>query len=132
MSNARHHDSPQAPGSCDQTWSQSKTIPHQSILRIDRASAAYGRTPVLHDVSLALTQGEILAVVGPNGSGKSSLLKLALGTLRATNGTIRWFGRPLPDWSRRDLARRVAYLPQSPTALPGQRVADVLAAGRSP
>ena len=102
------------------------------ILRIERASAAYSRVPVLKDISLALMAGEILAVAGPNGSGKSSLLKLALGTLRPRAGEVTWFDRHLRRWPRRQLARRVAYLPQAPTNLPGQSVADVLAAGRAP
>src|SRR5690606_3299972 len=69
---------------------------------------------------------------GPNGSGKSSLLKLALGHLKARTGEVAWFGRPLVNWSRRELARRVAYLPPAPTTLPGQAVLDVLASGRAP
>lgn len=104
----------------------------QPILRLENVTAAYAREPVLREVSLELFAGEILAVVGPNGSGKSSLLKLALGSLRPRSGKVMWFERALTRWPRRELARRVAYLPQAPSSLSGQRVGDVLASGRAP
>ena len=102
------------------------------MLEITSASAGYGRTPVLESVSLTLSAGEIVALVGPNGGGKSTLLKVALGHVRPATGRVKWHGRHVQEWTRRQFARRVAYLPQSPTTLPGQRVVDVLMAGRSP
>ena len=93
---------------------------------------AYADVPVLRDISLALAPGEVVALIGPNGSGKSTLLKALLGHVRAGAGSIRWDGRELKRWSRRELARRVAYLPQSPTHDADHRVADVLRLGRTP
>jgi iron complex transport system ATP-binding protein len=87
--------------------------------------------PTLHDISLALEPGQILAVLGPNGSGKSTLIKVLLGHLRAA-GSIQWQGRPLHDWSRKKLARAIAYLPQSPTYDPAHTVRDHLRLGRAP
>jgi iron complex transport system ATP-binding protein len=95
-------------------------------------SFAYADHVVLRDVSLTLSAGEIVALLGPNGSGKSTLLRVLLGQLHpARRGCVQWEGRAVEDWRRRDLARRVAYLPQSPTAEPEHRVADVLRLGRS-
>ena len=88
-----------------------------------------GDPPAVEGVTLGVAAGEVVALLGPNGAGKSTLLTVAR-TTRPTGGVVRWFGRD--DWPRRELARRVAFLPQSPAALPGQAVADVLAAGRSP
>ena len=82
-------------------------------------------------VSFTLGRRRVVALIGPNGSGKSSLIRALLGAAPAT-GTVRWFDRRLRDWPRRQLARRVAYLPQAPTADPGQTVADVLRLGRTP
>ena len=92
---------------------------------------AYGDRPALRGVSLTLDAGEVVALLGPNGSGKSTLLRALLGQL-GTPHAVTWEGRPLSRWSRKALARRVAYLPQSPTAEPGQSVADVLRLGRAP
>jgi len=107
------------------------------LLRAENVSFSYGSTSspqaavALSDVSFTLSAGEIVAVVGPNGSGKSTLLKTLLGHLRA-RGKIVWQDRLLGKWSARELAKLVAYLPQSPTWLAGQTVAESLAVGRSP
>ena len=92
---------------------------------------SYGDTPVLRGVDASLAPGEVVAILGPNGSGKSTLIRTLLGQLRAT-GDITWQGRPLGSWRRRDLARLVAYLPQSPAFDPDQTVHDVLQLGRAP
>jgi ABC-type cobalamin/Fe3+-siderophores transport system ATPase subunit len=92
---------------------------------------SYGDRAVLRDVSVALAAGEVVALLGPNGAGKSTLLRVLLGQLSG-RGEIAWEGRAVAAWSRRQLSRRVAYLPQSPGAEAEQRVAEVLATGRAP
>ncbi|HEX8523845.1 MAG TPA: ABC transporter ATP-binding protein [Tepidisphaeraceae bacterium] len=92
---------------------------------------SYSTTPILGGIDLHLNAGEIVALIGPNGSGKSTLIKLLLGHLTGS-GDLRWDGQPIASLPRRDLARRVAYLPQSPTWDIEHRVADVLRLGRAP
>ena len=93
---------------------------------------AYGdRTGSPRPVAAAARLAEVVALLGPNGSGKSTLLRCLLGHLRAS-GEIEWEDKPLAEWRRRDLARRVAYLAQSPAADSAQRVSDVLRMGRAP
>ncbi|HET9725453.1 MAG TPA: heme ABC exporter ATP-binding protein CcmA [Gemmatimonadales bacterium] len=58
---------------------------------------SFGRVRVLHDVSLSLLPGEVLAVAGPNGAGKSTLLRVLAGLMRPTAGEVRVLGRPLSD-----------------------------------
>src|SRR5687768_990741 len=103
----------------------------ETLLRARDVSFAYGADPVLRGVTVALDAGEVVALLGPNGSGKSTLIRALLGQLPAA-GDVAWTDRPLASWRRRDLARLVAYLPQSPTFEPEQRVADVLRLGRAP
>jgi iron complex transport system ATP-binding protein len=101
------------------------------LLRAREITFAYAKRPVLREVSLALAAGEVMALLGPNGSGKSTLIKLLLGHLHG-RGTIAWQGRELRQWRRRELARLVAYLPQSPSYDVEHRVIDVLRLGRAP
>jgi iron complex transport system ATP-binding protein len=103
------------------------------ILRADNLSFSYTATrPVLSDISLSLPKSHLLTLLGPNGSGKSTLIKLLLHHLRPSAGTVTWFDRDVRRWKPRDFARRVAYLPQSPTAGPADTVLDVVRLGRAP
>jgi ABC-type Mn2+/Zn2+ transport system ATPase subunit len=58
------------------------------LVRLRGATAAYGATPVLHDVDLTLTTRTFAGVVGPSGAGKTTLLRLLLGTVRPVAGTV--------------------------------------------
>jgi phosphonate transport system ATP-binding protein len=86
------------------------------------AWAAYGRQPVLRNVSLAVAPGERRAIVGPSGSGKSTLLKLLNGLVPAQRGEVRALGIEVDErrrgaWprpgERRRLGARVGYIPQN-------------------
>jgi iron complex transport system ATP-binding protein len=100
------------------------------ILEASDVSFSYADRPALRGVSLPLNRGQIIALIGPNGSGKSTLIKTLLGQL-AGSGKILWQNKQLKQWRLRDLAKIVAYLPQSPRHEPGQSVADVLRLGRA-
>jgi iron complex transport system ATP-binding protein len=67
---------------------------------------------VLEDVSLAVPRGGLVAILGPNGSGKTTLLKLLAGILRPDAGVVTLEGRDLREYSRAQLARRLAIVPQ--------------------
>ena len=91
-----------------------------------------GERDVVRDVSLAVSPGEILALVGPNGSGKSTTLAALGGALVPRSGTVQVDGVDLRRIGRRALARRVARLPQEPLCPEGLTVADLVLCGRHP
>ena len=90
------------------------------------------RREVLSSVDLTLARGDLVALAGTNGSGKTTLLRLLTGVLQPDAGVVRFEGRPLRDWRRMDLARRVAVLPQQLDLPVGFRVAELVEMGRAP
>ena len=85
------------------------------MLELRNLSVRYGGKRALDNVSLDFRAGELLAVIGPNGSGKSTLLRAAAGLLPC-DGAATLDGVPLRNLSRKEVARKVAWMPQSRTA----------------
>jgi iron complex transport system ATP-binding protein len=94
--------------------------------------AGYGTEPVLNDVSVVLSQGEFVGLIGPNGCGKSTLLRCISRILRVRSGSILLDGRDILNWSPRDIARRLAFVPQQEGALFEFTVRDLVLMGRHP
>jgi iron complex transport system ATP-binding protein len=102
-----------------------------AAIGISRVSVALDGTPILHGVDLTVEAGEWVTVIGPNGAGKSTLLR-AVGGLLPFSGSINLMGTPLAKLRRRDRARVVATVPQSPVVPPGMTVLDYVLLGRTP
>lgn len=79
---------------------------------VDNASFVVSHRLLLHSISLKFQAGKVYGLIGHNGSGKSTLIKLLANQQPASDGKILFDGRPLADWSAREFAKRVAYLPQ--------------------
>ena len=88
--------------------------------------------PVFKNVSFKIRRGEQVALIGPNGAGKSTLLRCIAGLLRPTAGKVFVNGRDSTSYSRRELAREIAFLPQSGVDAPAMRVRELVATGRYP
>lgn len=73
-----------------------------------------GGRAIVHKANLRAASGELVAVIGANGAGKSTLLSSLAGLLTPGSGTVELNGRAITSFSRVELARRRAYLPQSP------------------
>jgi iron complex transport system ATP-binding protein len=86
----------------------------------------------LQEVDMSIRTGELVGLVGPNGSGKSTLLKTLAGQITPTTGTITLDSQPLARYARRELARRIGYLPQVVNAAFAFTVEEVVAQGRYP
>jgi iron complex transport system ATP-binding protein len=87
--------------------------------------------PVLRGVEVSVAAGEWVTVIGPNGAGKSTLLR-AVGGLLPFAGSINLLGRPVQQLRRRERARLVATVPQTPIVPPGMAVLDYVLLGRTP
>jgi iron complex transport system ATP-binding protein len=103
-----------------------------SALTIQNLSAAYGRTPVLRDISLAAPAGQVLGLIGPNGAGKSTLLRAISGALKPAGGSIRFGDRDLVHLPAAERARLVAVVPQGAHLPDGFSVWEVVLMGRTP
>jgi len=83
------------------------------MLQLRNVSAGYGRTPVLHDITADVAEGELVALLGRNGVGKTTLLRTITGEIAATAGEIHISGRPVTRLKAHQRARAgVAYVPQ--------------------
>ncbi len=87
---------------------------------------------VLEDIELSLNRKEVLGVVGPNGSGKSTLLKCLNGILNSQNGDILIKGENLDNLNRRDIAKKIGYVPQRSNESFPSTVFDTILMGRKP
>lgn len=103
-----------------------------TLMLVDHVTYGYTHRNVLKDISFAFAPGEIIALLGPNGSGKTTLLKLLLGLYRPQQGKIQLEGRALSTIPQKQLARRMAYIPQTHNLSFSYRVLDVVLMGRTP
>ena len=99
------------------------------FLEIDKLSSFYGKAEALHEVSLSVKQGEIIAIVGANGAGKSTFLDSIMG-LTKTEGDIRLEGKSLIGNSTPKIVQSgVGYAPERFNLFPYMSVYDNLLVG---
>ena len=87
---------------------------------------------VLRGITFGVEAGEVVALIGPTGSGKSTLLRILGRLLRPSAGEVRLAGREAWSLPAGEVARRVAFLPQSPEASPDLSVEELAWHGRYP
>jgi ABC-2 type transport system ATP-binding protein len=95
------------------------------VLELDGLTLGYEGNEIIHNLSLAVTPGQIYGLVGPSGGGKTTLLRTALGLLAPMAGEARLFGEPVLHLPRR-LRQRVGYVPQGFTLYPNLTVGENL------
>ncbi|HVQ75449.1 MAG TPA: ABC transporter ATP-binding protein [Candidatus Binatia bacterium] len=86
--------------------------------------------PILHDLSMVVSHGEIVSVIGPNGAGKSTAFKTIVGFLRPTGGRILFEGRDIVGLRPDQVVRRgLGYVPQGRIVFPQMTVLENLEMG---
>jgi iron complex transport system ATP-binding protein len=101
------------------------------MLQATNVSFAYRHgAKALDDVSVAIPRGSIVGLIGPNGSGKTTLVRLLNGTLTPSRGSVSLDDVPLSTRSRRDLARRIAVVPQETHVTFDFSALDIVLMGR--
>jgi branched-chain amino acid transport system ATP-binding protein len=101
------------------------------ILRFEAVNTFYGKSHILHDATLDVREGEIVALLGRNGAGKSTLLKTLAGLLPLASGAIEYEGRNIAGMPAPDIARAgIGYVPQGRGLFAGMTVRENLSLGR--
>ncbi|MDP8255891.1 MAG: heme ABC transporter ATP-binding protein [Candidatus Alcyoniella australis] len=103
-----------------------------SGIAIHDAVFSYSEKPVLDGLTLDVRSGSFVGIVGPNGSGKSTLLKLLGGLLKPQQGRVEIDGKELDQYSRRQVARSMALIPQQLGTQYPFSVEQVVLMGRHP
>jgi len=103
-----------------------------SRLRAAGLSLGYAERSVVHDLDLALPDGEVTVIVGANGCGKSTLLRGLARLLKPAQGAVLLDGRSIHEQPSREVARTLGLLPQNPVAPEGLTVVDLVGRGRHP
>lgn len=103
-----------------------------NALETKNLTLAYGDQIVIEELNLQIPKGGITVFIGSNGSGKSTLLRSLARLLKPVGGSVLLDGREMDKMSTREIARRLAILPQGPTAPEGMTVLQLVKQGRYP
>jgi len=103
----------------------------EPVLRFERVNTFYGKSHILHDATLDVREGEIVALLGRNGAGKSTLLKTLAGLVPLSSGDIAYAGADISRLPAPDIARSgIGYVPQGRGLFAGMTVRENLSLGR--
>jgi ABC-type branched-subunit amino acid transport system ATPase component len=101
-----------------------------NILEVSNIVAGYGKTEILHGVSIHVKEKEVITIIGPNGAGKSTLLKAIMGYIKIFNGDIFWRGNNISNLKPHEKVHNgFAYVPQLGNVFPSLTVKENLEMG---
>ena len=97
------------------------------LLEVDQLTAGYGPITVLHQVSLGLSEGEIVCIIGPNGAGKSTVLRAVAGQIEPSGGKVIFRGEDVIHVNMEKKGRKgLVFIPQGNNIFPNLTVLENL------
>lgn len=102
------------------------------LIEAQQLAVHYGKKTILHELNITIQEGGVTALVGTNGSGKSTLLKALARMLKPQVGAIYLDGAAISTLSTKEVAKKLAVLPQSPDIPAGLTVRELVEQGRYP
>jgi iron complex transport system ATP-binding protein len=103
-----------------------------SALTVEQIEVGYGGTLIIDDLSVAIPENKITTIIGPNGCGKSTLLKTVSRLLKARRGSVYLDGKAIYQMSTKEVAKKMAILPQTAETPAGLTVYELISYGRFP
>ncbi|MYL46352.1 ATP-binding cassette domain-containing protein [Virgibacillus halodenitrificans] len=100
------------------------------MLHLEQVAGGYDAEPIVQDIHFSVDKGEFFGILGPNGSGKTTLLKMISGLLPCLEGSISIGEQHISDFSRKELAKKMAVLPQLTSHAFPYTVKETVALGR--
>ncbi|MEW9096031.1 MAG: ABC transporter ATP-binding protein [Clostridiaceae bacterium] len=101
-------------------------------IKVENLSIAYDESIIVKDLNISIPKGKVTTIIGPNGCGKSTILKTIGRIMKPKSGMIYINGEDIRKLSTKDIAKKMAVLPQSPQAPGGLAVEELVAYGRYP
>ncbi|RFU70073.1 ABC transporter ATP-binding protein [Peribacillus saganii] len=101
-------------------------------IETNNLTLSYGDSVVINELNLEIPKGEITVFIGGNGCGKSTILRSIARLLKPSSGAVLLEGQKIAKLSTKDVAQKMAILPQSPTAPEGLTVLQLVKQGRYP
>lgn len=105
---------------------------HTSSITTENLDIAYDEALIVKALDMNIPHGKITSIIGPNGCGKSTVLKAVGRILKPKNGLVYLSGEDIKKLATKDIAKKMAILPQTPTAPSGLTVSELVAYGRFP
>ncbi|WP_298704793.1 ABC transporter ATP-binding protein [uncultured Veillonella sp.] len=110
----------------------SKTRQDERDIQIENLRTGYDKKVIIDNLNLTIPRGKITTLIGSNGCGKSTLLKTICRIIKPMSGSVYLDGQSIHDIPTHELAKKVAILPQHPTAPEGLTVRELISYGRAP
>lgn len=101
-------------------------------LEVKNLYGGYGKSNIIEDISFSVDSGDILCIMGKNGSGKSTIFNFLLRFLTPSKGEILLNNKPIENYSTKEYAKYIAYIPQYHNTVFGYSVIDIVMMGRTP